>query len=276
MRMGVVVTDIDDTMMGPGEDLRGICGSVRDLQDLGYVIVPVTAKSVYELARLAPRLCLDAGRSFFIAESGGAIYAGPGLLESPTGSIRVHGYELEYEELGPTLSRLGEELSVVESACGGELVKFSEASPSLIARLTGLPLDASREAAKRVYMEVYWSPQRSCLEKMEALALRRGIYAFLGRRFLHIGGHKGKGFAVRRLLSNPLLRGLKTIGVGDSMADKDFLEITDRAFIIPQRDGGHAGEASHLRLDRPDYSVSIDVAPKGWIMVAEQIKLGIA
>ncbi len=253
--------------------MEGICGSIKDLQGLGYTIVPVTAKSVYELARLAPRLCLNLGDSLLIAESGGAIYGGPGLLETPTGSISVYGYELEYEELGPDLSTLERELSPIESVCNSELVKFSRASPSTIARLTGLPLEASREAAKRVYMEVYWSPQRSCLEKMEELALRKGMYVFLGRRFLHIGGHKGKGFAVRRLLSNPLLRGLRTIGIGDSEADKDFLEIVDTPFIIPHVDDRLEGRIKHLRLDRADYIVSIEAAPRGWITVANQIKL---
>ncbi|MEB3861355.1 MAG: HAD-IIB family hydrolase [Desulfurococcales archaeon] len=267
----VIFTDIDWTMMGPGEDLSGVCSVMEKARSLGVPVVPVTAKSIYEIVALAPKACIPMESLVAISESGGAVYASPGILSRPSGSKKVLGYTLEYIELGRPIPLFRGTIAREASRLGCEIHLLSQAGESMAAAMTGLSPGSARLASMREYLEVIWSPSQECLDALASVLGSMGFYVHRSARLLHVGVHGGKLAAVARLEEEPLFRGLYTIGLGDSDADRDYLERVDTAVLVP----GPSMRA-RTRLMRSDYMVAPYPAPMGWCYMVDQLLLGLA
>ncbi|MCE4602239.1 MAG: HAD-IIB family hydrolase [Desulfurococcales archaeon] len=263
-----IFTDIDWTMMGPGEDLKGVCSIVEKAYSLGVPVIPVTAKSIYEIVALAPRACIPINSLVAVSESGGAIYASPGLLSAPEGSKRVLGYILEYIELGSPIQLFQDKLAWEASRLGCEVYLLSQANTSMASMMTGLSPSSARLASMREYLEVIWSPSQKCLDILAIRLGSMGFYVHRSTRLLHVAMHKGKLAAIARLEEEPLFTGLHTIGLGDSDADRDYLEHVDTAILVPS-----PSMRLRTRLMRSDYMVAPYPAPEGWSYTVNQLLL---
>ncbi len=260
---GLIALDLDGTLLGPGDAVSP--RSVEELSsliDLGFLVVPVTAKTIWEVARLW-REDLRLGQPLIVvAESGGAIYAAPGLLSSPDGLDDV--LRMEYMELAPSLDEIGGELDYVASACPG-FVRLSRADTSTASKLTGLAPSKAALAVRRRYLEVLWHPDEKCLEKAMERAVEAGLYAHRSRRFLHVGGVKGKGYALKALNKEPIAAACRpVVGVGDSDADEDLLLASELAVHVPSGSPGRP----ERRIDR---LVSPEEAPEAFWWVSQRI-----
>jgi mannosyl-3-phosphoglycerate phosphatase family protein len=230
----LLALDLDGTVLGPGEAFsvearRGLA----ELTALGALIVPVTAKSVWEVSWVWDRLLGSPGPLVAVAESGGALYAERGLLSAPDGYLGELG--LEYVELGERIEGLERELRSLASTCPG-FKRLSRASPEEASLITGLPPARARLAARRLYLEVLWHPDPVCMDRAELEALSMGLYVHRSRRLLHVGGHRGKGAALRRLLREPVAGHCRlVVAMGDSDADEDMLLESHAPIVVPSQ-----------------------------------------
>lgn len=260
----LVATDLDGTLLGPGEAFTGEARTfLQKLVSLGALVVPVTAKSVWEIVVVWREVLGLAGEPLIaIAESGGAIYAPPGTLRSPT------GYEselnLEYVEIGARLGEVEDAIDYVASACQG-FRRLSKAGPLEASKITGLPPRRAAIAAKRRYLEVLWHPDQKCMEAAEARALELRLYTHRSTRLLHVGAHGGKRRALERLLIEPWARDCKLlVAIGDMDADEEMLEIADIAVHVPSN--------PEKRPARPVYRIPSPLpAPHAIAWIVERI-----
>lgn len=263
----LVFTDIDGSMVSYDGRVGDSAYYARLLRLLGFLIIPVTAKTVEEVVALRNRLGLEGDPFIAVVEAGGAVYASPGFLTRPTGYDHVLG--LEYIEVGEPLERLEPLLEEIASTpCSRPLYRLTKAPPRIAERMTGLEGFQAELARRRRFIEVYWSPSRSCMERAAQRAVELGLTVRYGR-LLHVGKGYGKAQAVELLLEEPLLHGAPTVGVGDTQLDEDLLESVGTAVIIPQTDGRLLA-----RPRRADYYVAPEPAPEGWVHVARLLALG--
>ncbi|MEB3759680.1 MAG: HAD-IIB family hydrolase [Desulfurococcales archaeon] len=261
----VVFSDIDHTMMSNKGDLGEVPGIIDLLESAGIPVVLVTAKTISEVISLRRSLGI---KKWFIAviESGAAIFADPGILPYVSGRTRLVGEELEYVELTAKidLEKIDDKVKSIlkerNIECDPPLVNVWDLSGEELSRITGLPVEQAKLIPTRDYMLVYYTPDMKCKEKIKNILESRGFYVGLGRNFIHIGLHRGKGWAVRWIMERvPGIMNKTSIGLGDSAPDVDFLEVVDVPIIIPHPTG------PRIRLARPDYSIAPYPAPSGWV-----------
>ncbi len=267
----LIVSDVDGTIMGPGERVEGICRAINKLYGLGYKIALATAKSIYEIIGLMDKICLRRDSLISIVESGGAIYSSPGVLLSPSKRVTIQGVELEVLELGSGLMEYDEVIDriIMETKCADRVARLSRMDPRLVSMYTRLSLYSAKLATMREYMDVLWTVDKRCLESIAESAKALGFYVFTTKRSIHIGLHGGKHVALRALIDQIGYREIdEVIGIGDTDADKEMLEISDKAIVIPQPDG-----TITINLQRSDYLVAPYSAPQGWVYSIELILL---
>jgi mannosyl-3-phosphoglycerate phosphatase family protein len=262
----VILTDIDGSMIGYNGSRDGVREAVELLNALHIPVVPVTAKTAHEILYLGEELGFASEGLIAVVEMGGAICSTTHLplFEDP---IEIKG--LQCNPLGDLITEF--EHMVEEALEGCKSVRLSRASLEDAERILGLKGLEALLATKRLFLEVVWSDDRKCLEEASEKLSRSGLNTFLGRRFLHVGSHRGKGEAVLKLLE--ILKSVtigrpKIVGIGDSEADIEFLELVDEPIIIPQN-----SISTNLRLRRSDYTIAPHPAPQGWIWVARHIPL---
>ena len=264
----LVLTDLDGSMMSYGGRIGDNAYYARLLWMLGFLVVPVTAKTIEEVLVLRRSLGLDQDPFIAVVEAGGAVYATPGVLTRATGFDEKLG--LDYIEVGEPLEKLEPLLEEVASTpCGGKLYRLTQAPPGIAEAMMGLEGFQAELAKKRRYIEVYWSSNRECMEQAARRAEELGLTVRTGR-LLHVGRGYGKARAVRRLVEEPVFYGVATVGIGDTRLDEDLLEAVDTAVVVPQ-----VGGRLLARPRRVDYYVAPEPAPEGWAHVARLLLLGV-
>ena len=265
---GLVLTDLDHTMLGRGLE-AGRSGELAEyLWETGIPVIPITAKTIKEIILLMDRIGLSEDRFLAAAENGAAIYATPGALPEPTGTVDIDSILLEYIELAEPLTLWKQEILKImyQLDCNYLVVETSEEA-SKIVEFTGPMLEAMVE---RLYDLIVWSPDRICLEKLARKAAEAGFNALLGSKLLHIYRHRGKGGAAEALkeLLKPYLSG-PIVALGDSPIDWPMLDVADVAIVIPRFHG-----IPQVRL-RPSYRIARKPAPEGWVESVESLLLSL-
>jgi len=268
-----VFTDLDHTMIGKNASVNGVPEAVERLEAMGIPVIPVTAKSIYEIVETARILGLFRRMPIIaVAESGGGVYAERGILPWSHGEIRVNGVRLEYVDLalGRELDEFAEAtlLAFREAGCAEPPVDVADLGAEKLSEITGLPPSLARLIPLRRHIKVFYHPSVECKRRAAAILESWGYYTSVGRNFIHIGAQRGKAWAVSWILRNvPRLRGLGYVAMGDSDHDKEMLERACLAFVIPPESG------NPLRLDRADYVVAPYPAPEGWVYASESVLL---
>ena len=264
----LVFTDLDGSMMSYDGRIGDNAYYARLLRMLGFLVVPVTAKTIEEVLALRGSLGLDQDPFIAVVEAGGAVYATPGVLTRATGFDEELG--LDYIEVGEPLEKLEPLLEEVASTpCSEKLYRLTRAPPEIAKAMTGLEGFQAGLAQRRRYIEVYWSPSRECMERAARRAEELGLTVRTGR-LLHVGRGYGKARAARKLMEEPLFSSAETVGIGDTRLDEDLLEAADTAVVVPQ-----PGGRLLARPRRADYHVAPEPAPEGWAHVARLLALGV-
>ncbi len=254
----VLLADVDGTLIPYYGSLEPLAvDALKALDALGVEVVPVTAKSAAEVWSLwseslgrPPRLA--------VVESGGAIYAEPGLLSRPDREETLPGGPAEALELAPRIEEWrGLLLEALEATGCRGFATLAEAPRRLAEKITLLRGRAAELAAARSYLEVIYHSDPGCLDRAAAEAEARGLYAFRSRRLLHVALHGGKRRAVEALLAEPALRHAPLLAAaGDSPADAEILEAADEAFLVATRGRpwlrGHPRPYHPLPLEPPE------------------------
>jgi mannosyl-3-phosphoglycerate phosphatase len=142
---------------------------------------------------------------------------------------------------------------------------FSHLTDKEVAQLTGLELTEAKRARRREFDEPFLlekgTPKQK--ERFFRWLQQRGLRWREGGRFMHLMGDNDKGVAVRRLIGLYRQRygDLRTVGLGDSPNDLDFLAVVDVPVLVAGPDGNHNVT---VRAKLPKVRLAKGTGPVGW------------
>ncbi len=266
-----VVTDLDASAISSVDySYDGVPEAARSLWGLGIPVVAATSKTLWELAIWWRRLGFHGpcGGVLGVVELGGALVGSEDLLPQRDWVDPSTG--LAVVELAPRLEGLRNLLErIIPAACRDRVTIIRGAPEEEVSEALGLRGEEASAASRRLWDEAIWSSDRACLEAIALRALRAGLNVVEGARVLHVTGAPGKRGALEALERlAPWLLGARWVAIGDSPADRDMLEWSWAAVVIPHPPGRVA-----VRPRRGDYVVAPEPAPGGWVWAASTIEL---
>jgi mannosyl-3-phosphoglycerate phosphatase len=249
-----VFTDLDGTLLDAQSFAYEPAFPVlRRARAAGVRIVPVTSKTLAEVAALAEELQ----------------FSGPLIIESGGGVARRTGDGWDTQVFGIDIERLRALAPEIESRSASRLRLFSAMSVDEAARVSGLTGEALERSRERRFDEPFCIEEGS-LSRIARAAEDLGLRVREGGRFHHLCGPVGKGEAVRRVrdeLESELGSPLRTIALGDAPMDAEFLLEAERAVIIPRPDGtAHPDLLSAV----PHARVAPHAGPAGWAAAVDE------
>lgn len=257
-----IFTDLDGTLLDPRTGRwEAAEPALRRVRGLGIPLVLCTSKTRAEVLPLWKELGL---RHPFVVENGGAIYVPRNYFPFALPTARVEaGFQVL--ELGQRYETLVRALDEAAKTSGVTVRGFSRMSDKEVAQLCGLPLAAARRARQREYDEPFRLEKATSQqqERFWRWLQQRGLRWREGGRFHHLMGDNDKGRAVSRLaeLFRQQYGQVRTVGLGDSPNDLDFLAEVDLPVLVAQPGGGHDSEA---RSKLPHVELARGAGPAGW------------
>jgi len=236
----IVFTDLDGTLLDHSTyKWEAAQPALRQLRLSGSPVVLCTSKTRAEVLPLRDQLKLT---DPFVTENGGAIYIPRNYFPFalPTAQVEA-GYQVL--ELGQRYTNLVRALEEAAETSGVKVRGFSHMKEDEVAKLCGLKRDGARRARQREFDEPFLlekgTPrQKDCFFRW---IQQRGLRWREGGRFLHLMGDNDKGVAVRRLIDlyRQLWGDIRTVGLGDSPNDLDFLSVVEVPVLVAKSNGSH-------------------------------------
>ncbi|MFQ5778387.1 MAG: HAD-IIB family hydrolase, partial [Terriglobia bacterium] len=258
----LVFTDVDGTLLDHETyQWEAARPALEELKAQQVPVILCTSKTWAEVLPLRETLGLEHP---FVVENGGAIYFPVNYFpNAPTAGRAEAGFQVV--ELGVRYPRLVRALEEEARASGVKVRGFSRMTEEEVGRLCGLSPAAARRARQREYDEPFLIEQGGRQQKEDFFhRLReRGLRWRAGGRFLHLLGGSDKGKAVTRLLELYRSRygALRSVGLGDSPNDLDFLAEVDIPVLVARPDGSHDAT---LCSNLPHARLAPGIGPVGW------------
>ncbi len=258
----VVFTDLDGTLLDHHTyKWTAAEPALRRLRGRGIPVVLCTSKTRAEILPLRKELGL---RAPFVAENGGAIYIPRNYFPFALPTARVDaGFQVL--ELGLRYQKLVRALDEAAKTSGVQVRGFSRMSEKEVAAACGLSRSAARLARKREYDEPFTLEKGTSRqqERFFRWLQQRGLRWREGGRFYHLMGDNDKGVAVARLLAlyRQQYGEIRSVGLGDSPNDVDFLAVVDSPVLVAKPDGSHDWG---VRTAVPGVKLAAGAGPVGW------------
>ncbi len=244
MRVRVVFTDLDGTLLEPDGSLRPeALAAVRGLTAAGVPVCAVTSKTAEEVAELLCVLELATPAGFENGAGallpGGEVVLDPGAV--PADTLRDEAIQLR--------RRSGAPLRTLEELDDGELAAITSLSGGALAAVR------RRRATLPLVVPPGWDDTlRAHLPRRSRLRLLRG------NRFLHLQGAHDKTSVLALLLAHLSPRGGVVVACGDSPNDVELLAGAEVAVIVPSG----AGPSPELVRRFPGALVAPAPHGRGW------------
>lgn len=254
MRVGIVLTDLDGTLLEPDgtvhADVLAVLGRLRSLD---VAVCPVTSKTPAEIASLLSRLGLSVPAGF---ENGAGVRTAEGDHELAPDAVPVRVLRGVLAELR---GRSGVRVRSIEELADVELAAVTELSGAALQqareRVATLPLLAPTDSDELL---------RAALPREPRLRLVRG------NRFLHLQGLHDKADVAPRLV---VLAGSPpgaVVACGDAPNDAELLACGEVAVIVPSVYGPHP----ELVRRFPDAVVAPFPNGRGWAAAVGSLVAG--
>lgn len=258
----IIFTDLDGTLLDHATyRWQAAEPALRRLRLLGIPVVLCTSKTRAEVLPLRKELGL---RDPFVVENGGAVCIPRNYFPFALPTARVEaGFQVL--ELGLRYSNLVRALDEAAKTSGVKVRGFSHMSEKEVAARCGLNRATARLARKREYDEPFLletgTPKQK--ERFFRWLQQRGLRWREGGRFCHVMGDNDKGAAVGRLIDlyRQQYGDIRTVGLGDSPNDLDFLRLVDCSVLVAGPDGRHDLE---LRAKLTQPRLAAGAGPVGW------------
>jgi len=265
----IVFTDLDGTLLEhQSYSWRAAEPALKELRRRRVPVVLCTSKTRAEILPLREELKVD---DPFVAENGGAVYVPRNYFPFPLPAARKEA-DAEVLELGVAYQKLTQALEEAAETSGVRVRGFSRMTDKEVAKLCGLPLAEARRARQREFDEPFLLEKGTAKQKEKFFnwLQQRGLRWREGGRFLHLMGDNDKGVAVRRLqeLFQKKYSAIRSVGLGDSPNDLDFLAAVDIPVLLPNPDGGHDAE---MRRRLPAARLAPRPGSAGWNDAIEAI-----
>ncbi|MBI2956812.1 MAG: HAD-IIB family hydrolase [Acidobacteria bacterium] len=262
MARWIFFTDLDGTLLDHYTySWQPAHPALRQLRLRGCPLVVCTSKTRAEVIPLREELSLT---DPFVAENGGALYIPRNYFPFalPTALVESGFQVLELGQRYPKLVQALEEAAETSGVC---VRGFSQMSDKEVAQHCHLTRAAAKRARQREYDEPFLiekgTPRQK--ERFFRWLQQRGLRWREGSRFLHLMGDNDKGVAVAKLveLYRQLYTEVRTVGLGDSPNDLDFLQVVDLPVLVQKFDSSYdervRQKLRHARLAR-------GAGPVGW------------
>ena len=233
----LVFTDLDGTLLDDDYDLQAAAATINELQKKSVAVVPVSSKTLPELAALAAYIEVPTP---WVFENGAGIAWSDDVV--PPGTFpRDHGRAIEVT--GPGYPAICKKLESLRRRYRFDFIGFADMSPTDIATVTGLTLTAAELATQRLASEpLLWRGSQAQLAQFEAQLAKASLQIVQGGRFHHVMPMTDKGSAanrVRRLYQYTLGRPHLTVACGDSPNDLPLFHVADVCVVCPGRNGDY-------------------------------------
>jgi len=234
IEMYIIFTDLDGTLLDfdtySFEKAREVLTYIRKKN---IPLVAVTSKTAAEVQQIIKDM--DICHPFVVENGGGILFPETYHGEFPRTKMAGGYFIVPFTQ--PEVSPL-EVLDAISSKIGIQLQGFSRLTVDEVVSYTRLSIEQAQKAQQRYFSEPFiLPPLKSDFQKIIRLSQSLNYKIVEGGRFAHlIPKDSGKGNAVKYLISfyQKLFSGipLKSIGLGDSPNDFDFLSITDISILI--------------------------------------------
>jgi len=238
-------SDVDGTMIDHETySFKEAKQSLEEIINLDTPLVLVTSKTRREVDALKNQLKED-NLEFnhpFIFENGSAICIPKGYFNFDLKEI-ISDYPVEEEDNNYIIkiSKANYQnmitiLKEIEKDIKAKIIGFNDLSPEELSKECGLSVEQSKLAKKREFDEPFRiEPDNPELyKKAEEIIKQKGLNYTKGGRYAHIMGKHDKGLSVEILnkLYNRQFGKIKSIGIGDSKNDLEFLEFCDKGYLV--------------------------------------------
>ncbi len=177
----------------------------------------------------------------------------PAIIENGAGVLWPDAPDIEsesYRDLRTALERLP-----------AGFVGFGDMSDQDVADITGLDLTQAARARMRKFSEPgLWATSSAELDHFKAEALKLGVHARQGGRFLTLSFGKTKADALRDVVRK--LKPARSIALGDAPNDTEMLKAADQGVVVANPDGPGIPPFPpqiETRILRTEHS-----GPRGW------------
>jgi len=266
--VGLVVTDLDHTLIENPSQIPAAGEALRRLAARGLVTVLASSKTFAEMENLQRQAGLPPQP--FIFENGGGIgwpmgqwpaqaagkaAGAPLLVQGAYGAIAAAG----------DLTKLGAILAELASAGGFRFRRFDELPLDTISSLTGLDHRLAALARQRLTsLPLLWEDGSDKLAGLRQALAGHGLGAVSGGQFVHVGPPCDKATALTQL--RQWLGGQAAMGAmlacGDSDNDRGLLEAAEIALVFS------SAKRPPLPLSRPCTVVPAG-GPAPWLEAIE-------
>ena len=266
MPQRIIITDLDGTLLDTKDYSYQPCLPViQRLKSQHIPLILCSSKTRAEIIPLWRELNLF---DPFIAENGAVICFPAGYFPGALWGV-AHEKDFDVLELGTPIARLRRVLDQASRACHVTIASFGTMDVTEISGLTGLTLDQAALAKEREYDEPFLfteGDQRQLLSLLRA----KGFKVTRGDCFFHITGNHDKGTAVEMLvgLYRQIDSSIKSVGLGNSANDLEFLSQVDMPFLVKNVDGSYNGEVTRKI---PAIERTERVGPEGWREAIEKV-----
>ncbi len=256
-----VFTDLDGTLLDVDTySFEPARKSLKYLKNRDIPVIPCTSKTFKEVLEISKK-CDISGP--LIVENGSAIFFRKNYFNAETGGTSFND-EYDVVEPGKSYELIIEFFDKIKQRFGLTLKGFHEMTTDEIAHYTGLSKADSEMAKTRLYSEPFvFLKSPGNLEVLYDFVRSHGFRLLRGNRFYHLIGNTDKGIAVKKLISLYRLRYVdeifSTIGIGDSLNDRELLLATDYAVLVKKKTGVHQTGIHHKNL-----LLTNSIGPAGW------------
>ncbi len=252
----LVFTDLDGTLLDDGYDLETAAEAINALQARNVAVVPVSSKTLPELAALAAFIDVPTP---WIFENGAGI-AWPQDL-TPAGSfVQKFGRAIELHE--PGYAEICRLLAALRKRHGFAFHGFADMSALDVANTTGLTTLGAHQAKDRLVSEpIVWQDSATRLDEFTLALADLSLKIVEGGRFRHVMPQTDKGSAakrVRRVYRYMQGHAKHTVACGDSPNDLPLFRVADVCVICPGRNG------DYLSIPEIPAVQARAAGPRGW------------
>lgn len=248
----IIFTDLDGTLLNHHTyDYKVVLPILQRLKSLQIPVILNSSKTLTELEEWQNKLELNTP---MIAENGGVM------------RISSNQEPFKKVQLGVSYDHIRSVLEQLRAEFAWQFEGFGDWSLAEVMNHTQLHSTQALKAVEREASEpILWLDSDENLSAFKARLAEHQLTLKQGGRFYHVMGHHDKATAMKVLLNQfyDVPSSQVVVALGDSENDRDMLDYSDYAIVIPNN--------PTKIFDYPSYFKIAKTAPEGWLEAMEKL-----